>query len=73
MREVTINQEPIELYKLLKFEGHCMSGAEAKNVVAEGLVTLNGAVETQKRKKVVSGDEITFADVTLKVKLVVDA
>ncbi len=72
MREVTINQEPIELYKILKFEGLCMSGAEAKNAVADGLVTVNGVIETQKRKKIVSGDEITFADVELIVKLVVD-
>lgn len=69
MQEVIINKEPVELYKLLKFEGLCSSGGEAKAVIAEGLVSLNGAVETQKRKKVVSGDSVVFNDIELKVRL----
>ena len=63
---VELNQEPVELYKVLKFEGLLASGAEAKNAIAEGLVLLNGHVETQKRKKIVSGDVIEFAGETLK-------
>jgi len=57
---VELNQEPVELYKILKFEGLLPSGAEAKNAIAEGLVLLNGQVETQKRKKIISGDVIEF-------------
>lgn len=60
MREVEISQEPVELYKILKFEGMVSSGGEAKSVIAEGLVLVNGKVETRKRKKIVSGDIIEF-------------
>lgn len=60
MNKVEITQEPVELYKILKFEGLVASGGEAKSVVSEGLVTLNGEVETQKRKKVMSGDIVEF-------------
>ena len=58
MRDVDINQEPVELYKILKFEGMVPSGGEAKAVVAQGMVSVNGVVETRKRKKIVSGDVI---------------
>ncbi len=37
-----------------------MSGGEAKSVIAEGLVFVNGVVETRKRKQIVSGDIIEF-------------
>ncbi|MFL0803972.1 MAG: RNA-binding S4 domain-containing protein [Agarilytica sp.] len=60
MKDIEISKEPVELYKILKFEGLAASGAEAKLVIADGLVSLNGAIETQKRKKVVSGDVIEF-------------
>lgn len=64
---VELKQEPVELYKILKFEGLLPSGAEAKKAIASGLVLLNGQTETQKRKKIVSGDEIEFNGEVLKV------
>ena len=67
--EVVINREPVELYKVLKFEGLVGSGGEAKLVVDNGLVRLNGEVETRKRKKVVSGDVIEFAQTKMKLVL----
>ena len=70
MRDVEINKEPVELFKILKFEGMVPSGGEAKAVVADGLVSVNGAVETRKRKKIVSGDVIEFNDETIRVLLV---
>lgn len=57
---VEINQEPTELYKILKFENIVSGGGEAKLVIAEGYVYLNGEVETRKRKKVYAGDLISF-------------
>ena len=60
MRVVEISSEPIELYKILKFEAMVASGGEAKLVIAEGLVLVNGKVETRKRKKIVAGDTIEF-------------
>lgn len=69
MRNIKINQEPVELYKILKFEGLVSSGGEAKSVIAAGQVRLNGAVETQKRKKIMAGDRIEFAGEQLRVEL----
>jgi ribosome-associated protein len=57
---VEISRQPVELYKVLKFEGLVGSGGEAKTAVASGQVRLNGETETQKRKKVVAGDTIEF-------------
>ncbi len=62
MQDVEIRTEPVELYKILKFEGMVGSGGEAKLVIAEGLVSVNGEVETRKRKKMHSGDVVEFAD-----------
>jgi len=67
MRNVEVIKVPVELYKILKFEGLVGSGAEAKAVIAEGQVKVNGAVETQKRKKIVPGDTIEFGEEKLTV------
>lgn len=69
MKEVLLTREPVELYKILKFEGLLSSGGEAKFAVADGLVKVNGVVETQKRKKIVAGDVIEFDGHAFKVKL----
>jgi len=61
MNTVIINKEPVELFKILKFEGLTSTGGEAKMVIAEGLVSVNGEVETRKSKKMLSGDVIEFA------------
>ena len=61
MKDVELTKEPVELYKILKFEGMVTSGGEAKTVIADGQVTVNGIIETQKRKKIVSGDVIEYA------------
>tara|TARA_B110000858_G_scaffold198493_1_gene265712 strand:- start:15090 stop:15482 length:393 start_codon:yes stop_codon:yes gene_type:complete len=60
---VELTKQPIDLYKILKFEGLVASGGEAKLAIAEGYVILNGVVETQKRKKIVSEDVIEFAGI----------
>lgn len=66
---VEIKQQPTELYKILKFESLVSGGGEAKQVIAEGYVFLNGEVETQKRKKVYAGDLIYFNDQYYQVAL----
>lgn len=68
MREVEISKEPIELYKILKFEGMASSGGEAKSVIAEGQVRVNGKVETRKRRKIVSGDIIEFGKEKIRIQ-----
>jgi len=69
MREVVITHEPVELYKILKFESLVDSGGQAKTVIADGLVLVNGAVETRKRRKILDGDVIRFAGEELKIRL----
>lgn len=69
MREVKISKEPVELYKILKFEGLVSSGGEAKFVISEGQVFLNGEVETRKRKKIVSGDIVVFGKEKMLIQL----
>lgn len=67
MNEVIITKEPTELYKILKFEGITSSGAEAKLVIADGLVKVNDEIETRKRRKIVGGDKIEFAELQLTI------
>lgn len=52
--------EYIPLDKLLKLVGAVGSGGEAHRSIEEGLVTVNGAKEWQKRKKMRSGDVVEF-------------
>ena len=64
--EVVLNRPPVELYKILKFENIAASGGEAKHLISEGFVKVNGSVETRKRKKIVPGDTIEFDRFVLK-------
>jgi len=57
-----LKYEYVELFKLLKILNWTASGGEAKQFVEEGAVTVNGEVETRKRKKLVIGDRIIFRD-----------
>lgn len=61
---ITIQSEVIELCQALKFEGVVSSGGEAKQVIAAGLVKVNGETETRKRRKIAHGDTIEFQDIT---------
>ena len=69
MRVVEISSEPVELYKILKFEGMVATGGEAKQVISEGLVLVNGKVETRKRNKIVAGDTIEFDQEKIRIQL----
>lgn len=67
MREIEINAEPVELYKILKFENLASSGGEAKHVISEGHVIVNGEIETRKRKKIFAGDVIEFGNEKIRI------
>jgi ribosome-associated protein len=69
MKELAISEEPIELYKILKFENMVNSGGEAKYVISEGQVIVNGKVETRKRKKIFSGDIVEFGKEKIRIKM----
>jgi len=68
-RIVIIKAQPIELCQLLKFSGLAETGGAAKHQIGEGQVLLNGVVETQKRKKVMGGDKVTFGGETIVVQV----
>ncbi|MDG1733657.1 MAG: RNA-binding S4 domain-containing protein [Thalassotalea sp.] len=57
---IDVDAEPIELCKLLKIANLVGGGGEAKMVISEGYVYLNGEVEYQKRKKVYFEDVVQF-------------
>jgi ribosome-associated protein len=69
MKDMEITKEPVELCKILKLENLVTSGGEAKHVIAEGLVKVNGEVETRKRKKLFSGDIVEFGDQQIRLQL----
>jgi len=66
--KLTAGNEFIPLDKLLKLARVVGSGGEAHAVIQEGMVTVNGAVEMQKRKKIRPGDVAVFNDQTIKVE-----
>lgn len=65
--EIPIHGEYIELCKLLKAANLVMSGGEGKEMVAQGLVSVDGEVETRKRCKIRPGQVIEFGESTIEV------
>lgn len=55
-----LNTEHIELCRLLKAANLVMSGGEGKEVVAQGLVRVDGQTETRKRRKIRPGQTVEF-------------
>ena len=53
-------------------EGMAASGGEAKYFIAQGLVQVNGTVETRKRKKIVAGDVIESGSDKITISLAAD-
>ena len=62
-----VNTDYIELDKLLKRENLAASGGEARYLISQGLVQVNGVVETRKRKKLYAGDVATYNGVAIRV------
>ncbi|MBP2170218.1 ribosome-associated protein YbcJ [Erwiniaceae bacterium BAC15a-03b] len=61
MATFSLGKHPhVDLCDLLKLEGWVESGAMAKSLIAEGHVTVNGAVELRKRCKIVAGQVVEF-------------
>lgn len=59
---------PIRLDQFLKRQGAVGTGGHAKVVIQAGEVTLNGAVETKRRKQLTPGDIIVYAGETWRVE-----
>jgi len=64
---IAIKTEFIKLDALLKYADLVSSGGEAKTLIVDGLVSVNGEVCTMRGKKCRSGDQIRFGDVTITV------
>jgi ribosome-associated protein len=65
--EFKLENEYIELFKLLKLYGVSESGAQAKNDIADGEVFVNGETEFRKRRKIRVGDVINVFEYEIKV------
>ena len=59
--EFVLQGENIRLGQLLKASGLAESGAFAKEIIQDGLVTVNGQVCTMRGKKIIKGDIIAFS------------
>lgn len=60
MKTIEITTEFIKLQDLLKFAYLASTGGEAKIVIAEGKVCVNGEVCTQRGKKIRPGDAVEY-------------
>lgn len=68
MKTVTIRDEFIKLGQALKVANLVESGVDAKFVIQDGLVKVNGQVETQRGKKLYNKDVVEFDGETFTIK-----
>ncbi len=68
MEIIQLREDYIKLGQALKAAGLVGSGVEAKIVISEGLVKVNGKVEIQRGKKLVHGDVVSFENETIKIE-----
>ena len=68
METIKLKDEFIKLGQALKAAGRVGSGLEAKIVIKEGQVCVNGKVEYQRGKKLHEGDVVTFDGETIKIE-----
>ena len=67
MRELQIRGETIRLGQVLKVAGIADSGGEAKALIADGRVSVNGEVETRRGRQLHAGDELAAAGQELRL------
>ena len=67
MREIQISGDTIRLGQLLKVAGIADSGGEAKALIADGQVSVNGEVETRRGRQLHAGDELAAAGQALRL------
>lgn len=68
MEIIKLREEYIKLGQALKAAGLVGSGVEAKEVILEGLVKVNGKVEIQRGKKLYGGDIVNFDGEEIKIE-----
>ena len=67
MEIIQLKEDYIKLGQALKAAGLVDSGVEAKFVIQDGLVLVNGNVEVQRGKKLVDGDMVEFDGHQIKI------
>ena len=67
MEIIKLKEEYIKLGQALKAAGLVESGVDAKFAVQDGLVKVNGQVETQRGKKLVEGDIVEYDGNSIKI------
>lgn len=65
--EVTIRDDFIKLGQVLKLASVVQDGVEAKYVIQEGKVKVNGEVDLRRGRKIYPGDIVTFGDIEITV------
>ena len=68
MKIINLRDEFIKLGQALKVVGFVDSGVEAKEVIQEGLVLVNGEVDTRRGRKLYEGDVVSFENQTIKIE-----
>lgn len=66
--DVSIGGEMIRLGQFLKFSGLLDSGGDAKEVVIDGFVTVNGEIDRRRGRQLHDGDLVTFEGRTVRVR-----
>ena len=59
---ISIHTDYIQLYQLLKYANILATGGQIKELLAEELITLNGTIVTEKRKKIYPNDVVSIGD-----------
>lgn len=67
MNEIKLKDEYIKLGQALKAAGLVGSGLDAKIVIQDGLVLVNGEVETRRGKKLFGGEIVSFDGEEVKI------
>lgn len=68
MEIISINTEYIKLDQFLKWANVAMSGADAKDLILDGEIKINGVVETRRGRKLYNGDIVLFDRTSFKVE-----
>ena len=68
METIYLRDDFIKLGQALKLAGLVGSGVEAKDVILDGLVSVNGEVDTRRGRKLYEGDVVSFEDKTIKIE-----
>lgn len=65
--EIRLREDYIKLGQALKAAGAAESGVEAKYLIQDGKVQVNGQTELQRGKKLYSGDEAVCGNILIKI------